>query len=122
MKPNVFVCDTTLRRLGGDRELLQELITYFLEDAPALVETIRSGVEIGDREKAHRAAHNLRSLVANFDAKEAMASALALELAAKKGDLQQVALGIPKLEEEVDALSLSLQSFLPTATQAMPGT
>jgi HPt (histidine-containing phosphotransfer) domain-containing protein len=120
MKPNLYICDATLRRLGGDRELLLELIHYFLEDAPALLELVRFDLENGDREKVHRAAHNLRSLLANFDAKEATASALALELAAKRGELAEIAAALPRFEQEIDALISSLQAFLSTVPLTTP--
>ena len=111
METQVFGFDTALHRLGGDLPLFQDLATYFLEDGPELLATIRSSIARGDVKAAYRAAHSLRSLIANFDAKDAMASAQSVELLLAKSDLQKAQNALAHLESDVEPLCQALHSF-----------
>ena len=50
-----------LARLGGDVELLGDLIHFFFEDAFPLLDRIRSGVSCQDKDVARRAAHTINN-------------------------------------------------------------
>jgi HPt (histidine-containing phosphotransfer) domain-containing protein len=104
--------DRALSRLGNDRELFQELIAYFREDAPGLVETIRSGTAAGCRDGVLRAAHSLRGLLANFDAETAVDIAGSIEQMARKDELHAVPGAIAELETEIDALRIALDGYM----------
>ena len=68
-----------LRRVEGDRGLMKELASVFLEDTPRLVKELTEAVEKRDHPKIERAAHTLKGAVANFGAKRARELALDLE-------------------------------------------
>ena len=59
-----------LNRLGGDQEILSELITAFLEDAPRLMKKMRRSLKEKKRRSLYRAVHSLKGLAANFEALE----------------------------------------------------
>ncbi len=69
----------TLRRLGGDKRLLRELVGFFLEDFPGLVRTVRERLVADDWTTVHRAVHNLKGLAANFSAAPAVQALQAVE-------------------------------------------
>ena len=75
-----------LARLRGDRELLRALIDIFLEDAQPLLDRVKSAYHASDAAALHYAAHSLRGLAANFDAREVIEPALRLEKQASAGD------------------------------------
>lgn len=78
-----------LARVGGDRELLVEVIDLFLEDGPLLIEGIRKGLADGDSAVVRMAAHSLAGTAANFDAVEVTTLARELETHARAHDLLQ---------------------------------
>jgi HPt (histidine-containing phosphotransfer) domain-containing protein len=107
----------TLKRLGGDEDLFCELACYFVEDAPELLHTIHEALTAGSAPGIQRAAHSLRSLVANFDAEQATAIASGLEQMGAKGDLVAVPAALAGLEVEVQSLLETLREY---AAQAAP--
>ena len=121
---NYYRFDGALKRLGGDEELFQELMSYFIEDAPELLKTIEAGLAAGSAESIRRAAHSLRGLAANFDAEEAMAIACSIEQMASKGDLQPVPSALAHLAVEVRSLRDVLGGYTtpPKARRTPPPT
>jgi HPt (histidine-containing phosphotransfer) domain-containing protein len=97
-----------LRRLDGDRELFCELATYFIEDAPGLLKTARSGMVNRNADAAGRAMHALRGLIATFDADRAVATTKLIEDSASRGDWQVVPNALDRLDTEIDALRKTL--------------
>ena len=55
-----------LRALDGERELLSQLATMFVEDAPELLTTLEQAVAAGDCLIARRTVHSLKGLAATF--------------------------------------------------------
>jgi HPt (histidine-containing phosphotransfer) domain-containing protein len=84
-----------MRRLGNDRELFHNFVDIFDEDAPKLLESILSAAACADLTAIRRAAHALRGLAANFDAKELTETAGRLELA-DADELFQSQAALPK--------------------------
>jgi two-component system sensor histidine kinase/response regulator len=93
-----------LARVGGDPQLLREVIGLFLEDCPRLVETIREGLAAGDTEAVHRAAHALKGSAGNFDATDVTALAQRLEARAREGSLETAKETFIALETAVSQL------------------
>ncbi len=105
-----------LARLGGDEDLLLELIRLFRQDAHLLVNKVRTGLEGADTESVARAAHNLRGLAANFDAAATVEAALELERLAERGELSVAAKVFSRLLTELDNLLASLDRYEHSAT------
>lgn len=82
----VLDVDASLKRLGGDRNILVELAKMFAEDSPGLIEAIKQGIQHASYSDAGRAAHSLRGLAANFGAARSIHRLRDLEAALAQGD------------------------------------
>jgi two-component system, sensor histidine kinase and response regulator len=102
----------SLSRLGGDPNLLCEIIQLFFEDSPELLERVRSCASAGKARETERAAHSIRGLTSNFDAQRAAAAAGEIEDLARIGRLREALLQLPKLEAELECLRNELKQFM----------
>jgi HPt (histidine-containing phosphotransfer) domain-containing protein len=75
-----------LRSVGGDRELLSEIIDAFLDDCPRLTAALAAAILHGDAAAAHIAAHTLKGALSTLGASEARTVAQQIETRAHKGD------------------------------------
>jgi CheY-like chemotaxis protein len=75
-----------LRSVGGDRELLSEIIDAFLDDCPRLTAALAAAIMRGDAVAARRAAHTLKGALSTLGATEASSVAQQIETRAHKGD------------------------------------
>ena len=87
-----------LEGLGGDEELLEEVLGLFLEDCPRLLDEIRAAVEAEDRSSLQRLTHTLGGVASNFAANEVVRVARAIENASREGRLAEAKEMIPDLE------------------------
>ena len=101
-----------LVRLGDDKELFRELISFFREDAPHLLAAIRAGAAKGRKDDVVRAAHSIKGLSANFDAEKAMAIANSIEQMARKGEMRGLSSALVDLEVEVRTLQRALSEYM----------
>ena len=76
-----------IARLAGSEQLFAELVSFFLEDSPALEQRIRTGLAQQDAREVSIAAHSLKSLAANFDGLRASRAAAKVEELGEQGDL-----------------------------------
>lgn len=79
----VFDRSTALQRLGGDEELLAELVEMFIADVPNLLGKINAAMADNDRSHLIRTTHTLKGLCATFAASPGEQAAKALEMAAR---------------------------------------
>jgi len=107
-KADIFDLAGTLRRLGGDTNLLSDLVQLYNEDSPALLERLQAGVNAQRSDEVRHAAHSLRGLAANFGASPLTQSLLQLEKAATEGRMHEAA----SLVENVGQESARLQATL----------
>jgi len=120
MKNTGYCFTGALERLGGDEELFQELMTFFVEDAPELLQAIHVGLRVGNARGVEHAAHTLRGLAANFDAEKAMNMAGSIEEMAGKGDLPRVVTLLAPLELEIHSLQDALKKCLSQSSSRRP--
>jgi HPt (histidine-containing phosphotransfer) domain-containing protein len=85
-----------LLRIGG-QGFLVEMITLFLEHAPARVAAAREGLAGGDLQVVYRSAHSLKSTAGNLGARALQAAAEQLESRAAAKDMA----AIPPLLDEM---------------------
>jgi PAS domain S-box-containing protein len=90
------------RRLGGDLELLHEVIGIFVEDVPGQIERLFRFCSEGDAQALLRQAHTLKGAAANVSAIELSATAYAVEQAARAEDFSTAAGLIPTLYPQFD--------------------
>ena len=100
-----------LSRVGGDVELLREVIGLFLDDYPQSLEMIRDAVARGDQSGLERHAHSLKGSVSTFGAQEAFEAAMALEKQGRTGDLAQAQDGLSRLEHALATLRPELEAL-----------
>jgi two-component system sensor histidine kinase/response regulator len=75
----------------GDRHLLQEVATAFVEHLPALLAELDLGLSRGDADVIQRAAHSLKGSVGNFAHTRSFELALRLEQIGRSGSLDGAA-------------------------------
>ena len=94
-----------LARLGGDEGLLRDLIRFFLEDSPELLQCLRQNLDQENPAEVERAAHSLKGLAANFGAEQAVKAAFKLEQIGHSGKLADAPEALVKLEQELERLT-----------------
>jgi HPt (histidine-containing phosphotransfer) domain-containing protein len=99
------------RRLGGDRQLLADLLELFREQTPALLAEIDAAVARRDSVGVKKAAHTLKGSIGSFSTGPAYATALALETAGRDADWEVVVESRPVLEPELARLVKALEQL-----------
>jgi PAS domain S-box-containing protein len=100
-----------LTRVGGDAELLCEVIGLFLDDYPLSLEKIREAVAAGDPSGVEQHAHSLKGSVSLFGAKEALEAAFLLEKQGRSGDLTAAPDSLKRLEHALATLKPELEEI-----------
>lgn len=106
-----FDYECSLARLGGDPALFNEIVLLFLEDSPELAARARRGLQEQDLPELERAAHSLKGLSVNFEARALAAAAFSVEQHARDGDLERAAACFPEMESELEKLQAELAEF-----------
>jgi PAS domain S-box-containing protein len=100
-----------LSRVGGDVELLKEVIGLFLSDYPTTFEKIKCAVAASDATALEHSAHSLKGSVSTFGAGRAFEAAFVLEKQGRTGDLRDAQHGLHELEHALEALRPELESL-----------
>ena len=98
-----------LSRVGGDVDLLKEVIELFLDDYPSTLERIRAAVAACDASALEHNAHSLKGCVSTFGANRAFEAAYTLEKQGRSGDLTGATDGLQQLEQALVALRPELE-------------
>ena len=106
----VFDREGLLERLGGDDELLTELLGIFLEECREMLAGVESAVEAGDAHRIERSAHSFKGALLNISADEAAERALQLEQVGSAGELELASSLLEDLQEEVQRLEQELRA------------
>ncbi len=101
-----------LKTVGGDRDLLLEVIEITLEQMPLLLEDLDAAIMAGDRKASQRLAHTLRGEARALAAKHTAIVAARIEAAAADRDLQAASGDVPKLRQAVARLTADCREFL----------
>jgi CheY-like chemotaxis protein len=100
-----------LDQVGGDPNLLRELIQLFLRDLPGTLRQLRSAVQRGDVSELRRAAHRVQGPLRVFDDGDAGRAARELEKMGEAADLSRVTAGLTALEKALARLELHLREL-----------
>ena len=105
-KPSGAILDVdgTLARFGGDRRLFRDIIGFFLEDAPPLMDELHEAVRQADALRARSAAHALKGLSAGCGGVRAAQAAQRVEHAGASGDLEEIDVLMETLDREFETL------------------
>ena len=93
-----------LSRVGGDVDLLKEVVELFLDDYPSTFEKIKGAVTSCDATALEHHAHSLKGSVSTFGANRAFEAAFTLEKQGRSGDLSGAPDGLAQLEQALEAL------------------
>lgn len=89
-----------LKQMSG-AEFLNELIDTFLDDAPKLLEEMKTALETGNADSFRRAAHSLKSNAATFGAGQLADLAKQMELLGRENRLAETGNRLGALEQAV---------------------
>lgn len=119
-EPKTIDLSVALKRMGGNVELLAQVIGFFVDDAPGLLASLKAARAAGNGPEVKRAAHSLKGLVVNFDAEIAAAAALKVESLSSLSDSKAVDAAIRDLEEKIaclmEVLPAEIRKFQPAGT------
>ncbi len=101
---DLFDFEKAVAALGGDEELLREVVTLFLQHGPQMLKELRAAVDEGKDVESQRKAHSLKGALLCLGADRVVSIAQAVENQAASG--QWIALGesLSTLEEQMDRL------------------
>lgn len=100
-----------LSRVGGDFELLREVVGLFLDDYPQAVEKIRAALAANDASGVEHHAHSLKGSVSTFGAQDVFEAALELETLGRSGSLTGAQKGLITLENALRDLRPDLEAL-----------
>jgi two-component system, sensor histidine kinase and response regulator len=107
----IWNLESALARVGGDRDLLGELIVIFESECPKLIATIRAAIERGDAAALELNAHGLKGAVGNFSAGPAADRARELEMMGRNKTLEGAGETLRLLEAEIKRLLAEFEKF-----------
>jgi CheY-like chemotaxis protein/HPt (histidine-containing phosphotransfer) domain-containing protein len=93
-----------LEKVGGDRELLHELVRVFLEEWPKWKTALEHALAGGDTAQVWRLAHTVKGALGQFEAHQAAEAAERLETMGRLADLRQAGDMYALLEKEIGRL------------------
>jgi len=108
----VFNKEEALEHVGGDMDILKELIEVFFEECPKLMDEIRETMASGDNTALRRAAHTLKGTADIFSAKNVVETALKLEMMAHDEKLDGIEETWSSLEKEIAQLQPALKKLI----------
>ena len=112
MQPTTFFDrETMLERLGGDAELLSEIVALFVEECPNMIGSVRDSIAEQDADQVERAAHTLKGALLNIAADPVAETAKRLEILGRSGELADTAEVLASLEAELDHLVQELSGL-----------
>jgi signal transduction histidine kinase/DNA-binding response OmpR family regulator len=101
--------DAVLKQVGGDEDLVNEVIDVFLSDSPELLRQMRGALTDRDLTRLGRAAHKYKGAVAFFSADLAQ-MVEELERACLDDDPSEAGQVLPRVERDADRLFARLRA------------
>lgn len=112
LKPPVMDVEDALQRLGHDEDLFAEIAQIYLEDAPAMLQSIHDAASQVDARALRRAAHSLKGLSATLSAHAVAAASYRLEQMGATGNFTDVSPAVAQVDERVDELNAAVREYL----------
>ncbi|HXG12618.1 MAG TPA: response regulator [Gemmataceae bacterium] len=110
--PAALDWDAALEYVGGDRQLLADLVAIFFEECPRWLDELRRAVMERSAADVKRTAHNLKGAMSHFGAHAAREVALRLEMMGREGNLDGATEALADLEKEIERLRPALTAFI----------
>ncbi|MGP8283987.1 MAG: response regulator, partial [Desulfomonilaceae bacterium] len=100
-----------IARVGGDVELLDELVDLFMKNSSRMLSAVEQAVHEGRAETIEKAAHSLKGSVGNFAADRAFQAAMKLETMGREGRVKHADEALENLEKEISLLKDALSTL-----------
>ena len=100
-----------LERLGGDEQLVRDVIHVFLEDCPRLLASIRAAIDGADPAALQSTAHELKGAASNMAAAGVVDAARALEILGRHKVLDGALSAWERLQAETAHLTATLRQL-----------
>ncbi len=107
----VFDLEKAMEQVGGDREILKEIIGIYCEEYPKQLLQIQQAIDKNDTAVVGEVAHTIKGAVGNFGAKSAFEAALYLEKIGKSKDLSVALSAFGALKEKLEQLERELKKI-----------
>jgi CheY-like chemotaxis protein/HPt (histidine-containing phosphotransfer) domain-containing protein len=104
--------DNLWNMVGGDTEVLSELVNTFLEDAPRLLGDLRLAVDNGDAATVRLNAHSLKANGADFGALTFSELCRQMEMMGKSGQLDGAESLLARIEAEYEQVEAALGTLV----------
>src|SRR5262249_56867059 len=91
-----------LRQVGGDDDLLRELVGVFLDECPRWLTELRTAVTGKETAGVRRVAHTIKGSMGQFGAQAAFTAAQRLEMMGREGKLAGAEEACAELEKELE--------------------
>jgi len=99
-------------QMGGDEELLKEVLQIFIDDVPRKLYELHEACNKQDRERIKRAAHSIKGASANVAADRVRAVAFEIEKMVDEADLNDIRNRLEILEHEMQKLETAIDLAL----------
>jgi HPt (histidine-containing phosphotransfer) domain-containing protein len=96
--------EVALAHVDGDRELLAELCTMFIQDYPRLIGEARDAILQNDSSTLERVAHTLKGRLAFFGIQKARNQLMELEAMGRNKDLHPARQALVDIESEMKSI------------------
>jgi two-component system sensor histidine kinase/response regulator len=103
--------DRLMERLGGDEELLIDVVRIFLDDCPVRLAAIKAAVDSRDAERIRTTAHALKGAAANLSAQGLFEAAAMLERLGAESRLEPAEAAWRQLSVEATSVIDALRRF-----------
>ncbi|HNO78276.1 MAG TPA: response regulator [Phycisphaerae bacterium] len=110
--PSPIHIERALDQMGGDVELMHEILRIFIDTAPQLLETIQTASNQNDADGLHMAAHSLKGAASNICADATQAVAFKLERMGRERDLAGADSLLSELEKHLSDLKRYITSII----------
>jgi len=107
----IFDPNEVLDQIGGDEDLLKELIDIFKDSYKEDLSSIADAIDSGNCEDIRSAAHRMKGSVGNFGRKRAFEAAYLLETHAREGKMDLIMGSFEELSSEIQRLVDRLDSY-----------
>jgi CheY-like chemotaxis protein/HPt (histidine-containing phosphotransfer) domain-containing protein len=107
-----FKPECLLERMGDDLEIARLILPELIGGMPDEAAKLRAALIEQDIEVTVRAAHTLKGLAASACCEPARDIALAIEAAARIGDLASISAALPDLETEITRFQVAARAWL----------
>ena len=98
-------------RLGGDNDLLNEIIELFIEESPKQLASLKQAIREGNCEIVERIAHNMKGELGCFELDSASQWARDLEEIGRNRTLEKAGIPLVALENEISTVISEMRRF-----------